>query len=207
MRRTIAIGVVCMAMLGCGQANDPSTAGAPKSGETDAQAKVATSTNPASAANLDPAAKAVFEFLDAVRTGSDAKATAMLSTVAREKAAELNRSVRPPASDTAKFQVGTVQYIGNDGARVNTLWTDLDENGESQTDEAIWVVRKETEGWRVAGVAATVFDGDPPLLLNFEDPEEMVKKQQWVKEEIQRRTEAAQLQANENQAPGQPVRR
>jgi hypothetical protein len=90
---------------------------------------------------------------------------------------------------------------------VSSLWTDLDENGEAQTDEALWVLRKEAEGWRVAGVAATVFDGEPPLLLNFEDPEEMVQKQEWVREEIQRRAGGEPLQAMGPTESGPPIRR
>ena len=41
----------------------------------------------------------------------------MLSSVARKKTAALNRSVTPPASDTAKFTVGKVDYV-NGGAQV-----------------------------------------------------------------------------------------
>ena len=48
------------------------------------------------------------EFLEAVRTGNDEKAAKMLSTVARQKTAALNRNVTPPASDTARFAVGKV---------------------------------------------------------------------------------------------------
>ena len=68
-------------------------------------------------------------------------------------------------------------------------WTDIDPDGQPKTDEAIWVLRHESRGWRIAGVAAQVFPGEPPLLLNFEDPQDMIRKQQWVREEIQRRAE------------------
>jgi hypothetical protein len=153
---------------------------------------------------------AVSEFLEAVRTGNDEKAAKMLSSVAREKTASLNRNVTPPASDTAKFSVGKAECLGNDGARVACTWTDLDEEGQPKTDSAIWVLRREPEGWRVAGVAAQIFPNEPPLLLNFEDPEDMFRKQQWVREEIRRRTEAnsterADVQNVEN--PEKPVRR
>lgn len=199
-RRWVGLSVLLVAGIsGCGQ-NDTTSPTAQNGGKpantADAQgAAVATSTDPTTAAKLDGPGKAVFEFLDAVRTGNDAKATAMLTTVAREKTAEMNRSVRPPASDTAKFQVGAVEYVGEDAARVATTWTDLDENGEPQTDEALWVLRRESEGWRVAGVAATIFEGEDPLLLDFENPEQMLEKQKWVREEIRRRAEAEQLQA------------
>src|SRR3972149_5716445 len=110
---------------------------------------------------LEAPAAATYEFLDAVRTGNDEKATKMLSTIAREKTAALNLNITPPASDTARFTLGKVEYIGQDGARVASLWTDVDKDGLTNSDEAIWVLRREEEGWRVVGVAATVFHGEP----------------------------------------------
>jgi hypothetical protein len=153
--------------------------------------------------------KAVADFLEAVRTGNDELAAKMLSAVARQKTAALNRNVTPPASDTAKFSVGKVDYVGNDGARVACTWTDLDPDGQPKTDEAIWVVRRESDGWRIAGVAAQVFPGEPPLLLNFENPDDMFRKQQWVREEIRRRLEKEEsgLQAQGAEKPEKPIRR
>jgi len=157
----------------------------------------------------DGPAAAVAEFLEAIRTGNDEAATRMLSKVARQKTAALNRSVTPPASDTAKFTVGKVDMIGDDGARVACTWTDLDPDRQPKTDEAFWVVRREADGWHIAGVAAQVFPGEKPVLLNFEDPEDMFRQQQWVREEMRRRMEkeesGLQAQGNENQE--KPVRR
>ena len=206
--RWIALASTVVLAFGCGKSEDASPGAAkPGSGEAKpAAATVATSADPQSATNLEGPARAVYEWLDAVRTGNDAKATAMLTQVARQKAIEQDRTVRPPASDTARFQVGAVQYIGEDGARVASLWTDVDEDGETQTDEAMWVLRKEPEGWRVGGVAATVFEGEPPLLLNFEDPEETVQKQQWLREEVERRKNAP-VQARAGEGGEEPVRR
>jgi hypothetical protein len=154
-------------------------------------------------------AEAVTAFLEAVRTGNDDEAAKMLSSVARQKTAALNRNVTPPASDTAKFTVGKVDYVGDDGARVACTWTDLDPEGQPKTDEAIWVVRRESNGWRIAGVAAQVFPGEPPLLLNFEDPEDMFRKQQWVREEIRRRMEKEEsgLQAQGGEKQEKAIRR
>ena len=172
-----------------------------------------------SAAGVDPTAvakaegptAAVGEFLEALRTGNDAKATRMLSATAREKTAAINRNLTPPASDTARFTIGKVEYIGDDGARVSCTWTDLDEEGQAKSDDAIWVVRREPEGWRIAGVAAQVFPGEPPLLLNFEDPEDMFRKQQWVREEIRRRagggSSGGEMQAQGGETPGKSLRR
>ena len=129
-------------------------------------------------------------FLEAIRTGNDEQASAMISTVARQKTAALG-GITPPASDTAKFSLGKVEYVGEDGARVASVWTDLDEEGQAQSTETVWVLRKEDEAWRVAGVAAMVFPGEEPLLLNFEDPEDMKRKQEEVRNRLEHSSEAS----------------
>ena len=100
----------------------------------------------------------------------------------------------PPANDTARFEVDEPVFPptpGHDIAHVPTKWIDLDETGKPRTDNATWVCRLEAEGWRVAGFAAYVFEGEDPLLLSFEDPDDMAKKQTWLKEEITRRMKQA----------------
>jgi hypothetical protein len=119
----------------------------------------------------------------------------------------MSRSVTPPASDTAKFSIVKVDYVNDDGARVACTWTDLDADGAQRTDKAIWVLRRENEAWRIVGVAAQVFPDEEPLLLNFEDPQDMFRKQQWVREEIRRRMAAEDLQAHGREKEENPVRR
>ena len=69
------------------------------------------------------------------------------------------------------------------------------------------MVRQEPEGWRIAGVAATVFKGEPPLLLNFEDPEEMLRKQEWVQQEMRRRAQQGDLRARGGENSENSIRR
>jgi len=207
MSAILAVGVVgCQKSEGTPGAAVPGAQGSAAATGDAGQAQGNASPAPV-VAKLDGPAAAVFEFLEAVKTGNDAKATQMLSTVAREKTAALNRTVSPPASDTARFQIGKVEYRAEDLAAVNCTWTDLDEKGEPQTDAAVWMARREPQGWRIAGVAATVFPGEPPLLLNFEEPEEMLQKQQWVRDEIRRRQQQAELQAQGAEQPSPPIRR
>ena len=59
--------------------------------------------------------KAVFQFLEAVRVGNDATAGQMLTKLAREKTAEMQLVVAPPGSETAKFSVGEVEFLGESG--------------------------------------------------------------------------------------------
>ncbi len=160
----------------------------------------------ANGANSEPGA-AVYAFLDAVRTGDDQTAQGMLSSQAREKVSHLNRRVTPPASDTARFEVGEVKYVAEGGAQVACTWTDLDAEGQPQTDNATWMVRREVEGWRIVGVAYAIFEGEPPLLLDFENLERTLQKQQMAREEIDRRARAATSQAGRPGNPADSVRR
>jgi hypothetical protein len=193
------LAVLAIAASGCGKSADtPTTLGSGTSQTTNAVAQTRPTDGPEGT---------ITQFLDALRTGNDDIATKLLSTAAREKSASLSRGVTPPASDTAKFAVGKVDYINDDGARVACTWTDLDEEGESRTDEAIWVLRRETSGWRVCGVAAKVFPDAKPLLLNFEDPEDMARQKQWMREEIRRRMESESLQAQSPEKPENSLRK
>lgn len=147
----------------------------------------------------DGPGSAVHRFLDAVRAGNDEKASAMLSPVARAKTAEYDMVVAPPGSDTASFQVGEVEMIGEEGAHVASMWTDVDEQGQKHTDTIIWMVRKLPEGWRIAGMATRVFEDKPAVILNFEEPEDMMAKQQEIEEEMSRRLGGVTETADQNE--------
>ncbi len=150
--------------------------------------------------------KAVHQFLEAVRVGNDSTASQMLTKLAREKTAEMQLVVAPPGSETAKFSVGEVEFIGDAGAHVASTWTDIVEDGQPHTDTIVWILRKEPEGWRIAGMGTKLFDDAPPLLLNFEDPEDMIRKQRMAEEEMARRSQPAGGQVAGTQAVGnQPL--
>jgi len=144
---------------------------------------------PAGTPSMD--AKAVVTaFLEAFRKGDNDAATKLLTKVARQKIEATGRWVAPPANDRAKIEVEDTTYPTPDHeiAHVAAKWIDLDDMGRQRTDKATWVCRLEAEGWRVAGFAAYVFEGEDPLLLSFEEPEDMAKKQKWLIEECNRRS-------------------
>jgi len=138
--------------------------------------------------------RAVFDFLEAVRVGNQDKAAQMLTALANDRTRERQMVVAPPGSKTASFEVGDVEYVTDDkaGAHVATKWTDLDADGQPRTDEIIWILRKEEVGWRIAGMATKIFEDEPPLILNFEDPEDMERKQLLAEEEMNRRAADAE---------------
>ena len=180
-------GMVVLTLAGCGQKANTGTETATTSGTTKTIAK-------------DGPGGAVHDFLEAVRTGNDAKAATMLTPVARAKTAELHMVVAPPGSPTAKFEVTEVEMVAEDGAHVASTWSDVDEDGNRHSDQILWILRKESEGWRVAGMATKIFEDELPIILNFEDPQDMLRKQKLAEEEMARRAAAASAQNTDAQA-------
>jgi hypothetical protein len=152
------------------------------------------STAPSGSAGTESARASVVKFLDAMKRGDEAAACDLLTRVARTKTEELGISVAPPVGETATYTVRECELVGdtNDLAHVATTWSDIDETGAATNENIIWAVRLDPEGWRVVGMAMKVFDDMPPLLLNFEDPQDMVAKQEMVAEELTRRAAQAQ---------------
>ncbi|MFN9367353.1 MAG: hypothetical protein ACK6CT_01100 [Planctomycetia bacterium] len=144
-------------------------------------------------ARTEPAKATVVAFLDAIKRGDDASASGLLTKLAKAKTQELGISVAPPVADSAVYAVHECEMVSesDDLAHVGTTWTDTDTDGFRTEQNVVWVVRLDPEGWRVAGMAMKVFDDMAPLLLNFEDPEDMLAKQEQVAVELQKRAAAA----------------
>lgn len=141
-------------------------------------------------AKTGPAKATVVAFLDAVKRGDENAARGFLSKVARAKTEEIGMSVAPPVADTATYAVRECELIGDSGdvAHVATTWTDVAPDGSKSSENVIWVVRLDPEGWRVVGMALRVFSDMPPLLLNFEDPEDIIAKQRMLAAELEKRS-------------------
>jgi hypothetical protein len=180
------------ALAGCGQSNREQVADATPEGDDGASTD--SSADPADAAEV------VREFLTAIRTGDEVKSNDLLTPLARQKTSEMDMAVAPMGSESASFAVGEVELPeeGNgELAHVASTWTDIDDDGQSHTDDILWVLRREENGWRIAGMATKVFDDQPPLLLDFEDPADMRRKQQLAEAEMERRARQAAAEASE----------
>jgi len=140
--------------------------------------------------------KALFDFLEAVRTGDDAKAADMLTDLARTETEKHDLVVAPTGSDTASFKVGDVEMIAEGGAHVASVWTDLGDDGQSSSHEIVWMLRREPQGWRIAGMATKLSPEDKlPVILNFENGADFIRNQRLADEEMQRRANAGSQQA------------
>jgi hypothetical protein len=159
-------------------------------GGAPAPEQAATSVAAAPSKDAGPPPDAVVkQFLEAVKAADPLAADQLLTPAARAESEKSGMSVAPPGSPTATFEVGEVEYRkedGETGAHVASKWSDVIE-GETRTDTIVWILRKEAEGWRIAGMATKVFENEPPLILNFEDHASMQMKQAAVEAEMERR--------------------
>lgn len=143
--------------------------------------------------------QAVFQFLEAVRTGNDEAASAMLSELARKKTSEMDLVVAPPGSETASFKVSEVEMLSADTAHVASTWTEINEQGMPEDDLIVWMLRREPVGWRITGMAVKAYAQNQPIILDFEKPEEMLRQQQMAEQQSQAQQPAAE-QARQSEA-------
>lgn len=178
MRHTLSLvmlGVACLGFSGCGKSDDA--------------APVATAPAVAPA----PPEVVLDQFLTSVKAGDKAKAENLLTTVAREKTAAEGIGIGDLSggSSTMTFVIQGVQPLvmpdGKEAAHVSCVFTEKLEDNKTESHNIIWALRKETVGWRVAGMAWTPFAGEPPIFMDFEDPADMLRKQQLLAEEQERR--------------------
>lgn len=206
----VAFGIAGLA--GCGKSESPAPAAKPEAQPPAQRAKTGNNANKTPRPTGDGPNVAVYDFMEAVRTGDDETAGKLLTPLARQKVAEHHMVVAPPGTDTARFEVGRIEQVEQGLMRVAVNWTDIDESGKQRTDEILWLTKRVDEGWRISGVAAPVFDGEAPIVLNFEDPAEMLRKQQAVREEMRKRAQqqagssvSLPAQQSSNQAAATPT--
>ncbi len=155
----------------------------------------ATATVPAPAGHGTAAFKsstpkeAVAEFLDALRAGNKSTTEALLTAKARKETLSHDLVVEPPGAPGATYSIGRVQSVEGDAgaAYVSCVWSEKEDDTEF---EVVWILRKESVGWRIAGMATQLPDVEEPIVLNFEDLSEL--------ENAMREAEVAQRQ---NTAP------
>jgi hypothetical protein len=117
------------------------------------------------------ATEIVSRFMTAILHGESQTIYTLLTPLARQKNKEMGIAFTPQTSHTASFTIDHAVPQGENCVYVHTTLTDLNENGENESAEIVWIVTKNEEGWRIFGAAVALFDGQDKTLLNFEDPE------------------------------------
>lgn len=116
----------------------------------------------------------VQSFLSALQLGNDAEISNLLTTKAKQETEKHELVVRSPGSPQATFEVGGVEMVSG-GAYVTSLWKEPGADGLTHQFDIIWILRPQTDGWRIAGMATRVAANEPPTYLNFEEPAEMIR--------------------------------
>ncbi len=192
-----ALSVTLFLLTGCGKSENAGPA-ADGSGISNRES------GPADSGSADAAAfqsakptEIVARFYDALRDGDASKIAALLTDKAREETSRSGLAIRSPGSASLAYQIGEFEYVTpeKDGAHVKSVWTEVDADGQRVSTDVIWVMRKQQNGWRVAGMATPVEEGQLPLLFNFEDPENMLKNKELVERQRNADQETAVQQA------------
>ncbi len=121
--------------------------------------------------------KVVTVFLNALKNGDTSTKASLLTSKALAETTKHEFEVNPQSAPNAQYEVHPPEFLQNNpnGAHVTSVWTETYEDGQI-TYEVVWVLRRETPGWRIAGMAIELIPGQPPSFLNFEDPADMAAK-------------------------------
>jgi hypothetical protein len=119
----------------------------------------------------DPAARAAYDFLDAVLKGDTLRASKRLTPIAIERINATGKQFSPPGLQTASFRIGEVRKPTADQALVQCILTDSSQ-GAPRTEEIGCLLRLVDNDWRVSGIAYIPGPNRPPMILNFENPQQ-----------------------------------
>jgi hypothetical protein len=181
MRCAILVGafLVGLGLIGCGGTTTPTGQNGPSADPNATTVAAKPAGKPVSVpANATPD-QVVSVFLDALRGGDQATTAALLTAKALTETSQRNLSVCPQATPNMQYQVTKSEVLPENpsGAHVNVTWSETYPDG-TVSYEVVWVLRKQPEGWRVAGMAIELVPGQGLAFLNFEDPDDMIRKQE-----------------------------
>ena len=144
---------------GCNSGSKPSEATA-SNGAADAAKDIPT----------DPAARATYDFLEAVVKADDKRVSQLLTPLAMQKIQASGKSIHLPGLDNYKFHVEQVRYLSENDALVQCIGADHS-GGKDVREEHEWMLHKVDNQWRIAAIA---FQPDPKgadMIYSFEHPE------------------------------------
>jgi hypothetical protein len=146
-------------------------------------------------------------FLNALRSGDSPTTESLLTSRARQELEKHSLSVDVVSAPNATYQVRPAEVLKADpnGAHVSSIWTEKFDDGE-ETYEIVWALRRQSEGWRLAGMAMQLIPGQAMQFLNFEDPEDMLKKKDEAILAMQQQQPPVAETAQQPAPPTQPQR-
>jgi hypothetical protein len=180
MNRRLLGVVVCgaLGLAGCGSAKTDPAASGPDAAQGASTSAALAPMKPAVQVPADaPPDRVLATFLDALKNGDTATKASLLTQKALTETTRHEFEVNPQSAPNAQFQVHPPEFLPDNpnGAHVTSVWTETYEDGQI-TYDVVWVLRREEEGWRIAGMAIELIPGRPAAFLNFEDPADMEAK-------------------------------
>jgi hypothetical protein len=130
------------------------------------------SSSPVATIPADPAGRVAYEFLDAVLKGDTQRASSRLTPIAIERINATGKQFSPPGLQTASFRIGEVRKPTADQALVQCILTDATAGGPPRSEEIGCLLRLVDNDWRVSGIAYIPGPNRPPMILNFENPQQ-----------------------------------
>lgn len=128
--------------------------------------------------NTTPPAEVVAQFLDSVRRGDEDTTAKLFTQAAIQELDKYAIKVQPPGSPEATFQIGETRYTDDDkdSALVELFWTEVSpETGDKKKTEAVFAVRLENVGWRIAGMVVETEPGKEEV-IDFENLAQMIEE-------------------------------
>ena len=167
--RALALAGATMFVSGCGSStptpNSDGTASANANRKTTADTlDVADATN------------VVAQFLDAIRRGGETGgANLLLTQRAQAVLQKIGRTVQPIGSPDAVFKVTRAEAVPSTpgAALVHSMWTEPVADGKTESYQVVWALEQEAAGWRISGLAMDLEPGKDPMVVDFENANEM----------------------------------
>jgi hypothetical protein len=204
-RQGLALFLLATFALGCSKGDAPVSAGDSTGAKTAGHASGSSADSSVAAEQVEAPAAVVTRFLDALRRGEKETVASLLTSAARAETVRLGYEINPPGDPASKYEVGRVEIVPGppEEAYVSSLWTHDLGNSELFTYEAVWIARREPEGWRISGLAVSEPESDAPLVFNFEQLEEVFEKKNQV-EQTEGVGESARQAQNPRATEGAP---
>jgi hypothetical protein len=204
--RTIATLLICgLGLVGCSSKTATDSAGGGTAANMAANSQGTNRSTGAQQATAVPSSatpdQVVSVFLNALRSGDSPTTESLLTSVARQELAKHSLSVDVQSAPNATYQVHPAEVLpdGN-GAHVKSVWTEKFADGD-ETYEIIWGLRRQPEGWRVAGMLMQLVPGQEMQVLNFEDPGDMLRKKEEAIASLQAPAAETAQQPQQNSVP------
>ncbi|HBE61416.1 MAG TPA: hypothetical protein DDX19_01310 [Rhodopirellula baltica] len=170
-----SVAVATISMTGCG------------SSTPEAVASKSTASSPQnSAASAEEAESVVGQFLDRIRRGgAENTAMTLLTERAQSELARIGHTVQPIGSPDAEVTITRSEEVGMEhlpeGQKfptrlVHCVWSEPSAaDGTKQEFQIVLPVVQQSEGWRISGMVLGIATGEPELILDFENGDEMAR--------------------------------